>query len=199
VSTRASTRRSDPWPLPVRLERTWVPDPLAYPRPPHTERFPYPYHPTIPPAIADAELLLSGTVAKAVEDASRLLERLNTSADALHYELVAAPLLRSEAVSSSRIEGLRASHRTIAEALEGPGAAKATALAIANNVGAMQDAITMAEAGPLEVSTILDIHRRLVAHTQHEPLGGVTRQGAELDRALQPRTLRGHLCSPASR
>jgi Fic family protein len=79
-------------------------------------------------------------------------------------------------VSSSRIEGLRASHRTIAEALEGPGAAKATALAIANNVGAMQDAITMAEAGPLEVSTILDIHRRLVAHTQHEPLGGVTRQ-----------------------
>lgn len=163
------------WPLPTRLQRTWRSDLTAYPRPPQAERDPYPYQVTVPPEIADAELRLTGETTAAVEDAGRAIEHLNGSAAGGHYELVASPLLRSEAISSSRIEGFRASHRAVAEALESPGGARATAQAIVNNIAAMEDAIAIADEGPLTVDAIHAIHRRILAGTHLEPYGGTLR------------------------
>jgi len=163
------------WPAPHQTELMWTPDLTSYPPPPQRERKPYAYVLTTPPEIATAELLLTGEVSMLVEDAARATEHLNASVDLKHYEWVASPLLRAEAISSSRIEGLRASHRSIAEARVNPAAAKSVAREIANSVSAMEEAIRLAAEGPLTVDVIKQIHRTLARGTDLEEFGGVFR------------------------
>jgi Fic family protein len=162
------------WPAPHQMELIWTPDVTSYPPPPQRQRKPYPYVITTPPEIAEAELLLTGDVSTVVEDAARSIEQLNSSVDLKHYELVASPLLRAEAISSSRIEGLRASHRSIAEARENPAAAKSVAREIANSVSAME-AIRLSLEGPLTVDMIKQIHMTLARGTDLEAFGGTFR------------------------
>lgn len=163
------------WPAPHQSELIWTPDVTSYPPPPQRQRKPYPYVITTPPEIAEAELLLTGDVSTLVEDAARAIEQLNSSLDVKHYELVASPLLRAEAISSSRIEGLRASHRSIAEARENPAAAKSVAREIANSVSAMEEAIRLSMEGPLSVDVIKQIHMTLARGTDLEAFGGTFR------------------------
>lgn len=160
------------WPRPHQAEMMWTSDLTSYPPPPQRERKPYPYLLTTPPMIAFADILLSGETSTLVEDAARAAEQLNASVDANHYEVVASPLLRAEAISSSRIEGLRASHRSIAQARENPAAAKAVAREIANSVAAMEDAIQFATEGPLTTEVIKKIHATLARGTDLEDFGG---------------------------
>ena len=160
------------WPHPHQTELIWISDLTSYPLPPQRERKPYPYFLTTPPKIAQADILLSGETSTLVEDAARAVEQLNASVDANHYELVASPLLRAEAISSSRIEGLNASHRSIAQARENPAAAKAVAREIANSVAAMEDAIRFAIEGPLTTEVIKKIHVTLARGTDLETFGG---------------------------
>jgi Fic family protein len=160
------------WPRPRQTELIWTPDVTNYPPPPQRERKPYPYLLTTPPMIAQADILLSGETSALVEDAARAIEQLNASVDASHYEMVASPLLRAEAISSSRIEGLRASHRSIAQARENPAAAKTVAREIANSVSAMEDAIQFAIDGPLTTDVIRKIHVTLARGTDLEAFGG---------------------------
>jgi Fic family protein len=167
-----TSQYSSTWPRPTVEERTWRSDLTAYPKPPRVERDPYLYAITIPPEIAGAQLLLPGPTTALLEQASQAVTNLNRSAGAGHYELVAGPLLRSEAVASSKIEGLRASHRALAEAREVPGVAKANAVAILNNVRAMEKAIDLAQQGPLTIDTIRDVHGCLAAGTSLEPHAG---------------------------
>jgi Fic family protein len=160
------------WPRPRQTELIWTPDLTSYPLPPQRERKPYSYLLTTPPEIAEADILLSGETSGLVEDAARAIEQLNASVDANHYELVVSPLLRAEAISSSRIEGLRASHRSIAQARENPAAAKTVAREIANSVSAMEDAIQFAIDGPLTTDVIRKIHVTLARGTDLEAFGG---------------------------
>src|ERR1019366_1612502 len=153
------------WPRPRQTELIWTPDVTSYPPPPQRERKPYPSLPTTPPMIAQADILLPGETSALVEDAARAIEQLNASVDASHYEMVASPLLRAEAISSSRIEGLRASHRSIAQARENPAAAKSVAREIANSVSAMEEAIRLSTEGPLTVDVIRQIHITLARST----------------------------------
>jgi len=163
------------WPAPRREERIWTPDLTSYPRPPKNQRQPYPYEVSFPSEIASAPILLPGQVATDVDEAARALTHLNASAEARHYELVASPLLRTEAVSSSRIEGLRASHRAIAEAREVPGLARRAAVEIANNVRAMEVAVELAREGPLDVAMIRRIHQILAEGTALQDVAGELR------------------------
>ena len=160
------------WPSPHHAELMWTPDLISYPLPPQPQRKPYLYLVTTPADIARAELLLTGDVSTIVEDAARAVAHLNASVDVNHYELVASPLLRAEAISSSRIEGLRASHRSIAEARDNPAAAKSVAHEIANSVSAMEEAIRLSSDGPLTVDVIRQIHVTLARGTSLESFGG---------------------------
>jgi Fic family protein len=91
---------------------------------------------------------------------------------------IAQNLLRSESVASSRIEGVRISHKRLARAqYEGIGRADGRAAEVLGNVEAMKKAIAVAErGGEFEVDDVLEIHRTLLAHTEDREIAGVTRE-----------------------
>ena len=64
------------------------------------------YRPYLPDTLADYELLLSPSCASAVADAQEALGKLELSGSRIDTEPLARMMLRTEAVSSSRIEGL---------------------------------------------------------------------------------------------
>lgn len=141
------------------------------------DRRPYRYEVCIPPLIGAADLRLQSATSQACEAASLAIHDLNLDGRAEDLEAIAAPLLRSESVASSRIENLRVSHRRVAEALEDPSHAKQTALEVARNLEAMKEALRLADTSePITVEMIQDVHATLLARTRDEELGGAIRQ-----------------------
>lgn len=116
------------------------------------------YRAAVVPRIGTLSPLIQPTVLAEAEEAATALARLDADMGArlLPY---AAVLLRSEAVSSSQIEGITAGARAIAEAeLTGGGGGNAE-LIVANThamVGALRPA------GPLTVDRILAMHAALL-------------------------------------
>lgn len=171
-----ATRDAYGWPRPGAVTNIlW--HPKDEDRPPARRHWgPYRYDATLPPQIADADLLLpSGTAAlleRAASDIRALNERVDIDPDAL-----AAPLLRSESVASSRIEGLNASHLQVAQVLAGLGDGSAAAREIVNNVAATQAAIDIAadRTQALDVDAIQRIHYRLLVGTRDEDYAGKPR------------------------
>ena len=151
---------TSPWPTPTSVDGVWISDLTAYPKPPARERAPYAYRATVPPLIAGTTPELSLHAVAALDAATVALALLNAD-QSNTYGLVAVSLLRVEAVSSSRIEGLKASHRAIAEAREVPSSAKTLALEVAGNVHAMEHAIDLADAQPFSVNMMKSIHETL--------------------------------------
>jgi Fic family protein len=124
---------------------------------------------------------LFGDTAADVADAERAVERLQREARSLaDSEAIARLLLRAEAVASSRIEGLEVGSRRLLQAQLalrlGDDPRDVTAAEVLGNVEAMRWATeTMAEAGEVTVEHLLKIHRRLMAGTRLEHLGGRVR------------------------
>ena len=87
----------------VYLNCFWQPDSGGMNK---AERMGGPYHPYLPDTLADYELLLSPSCASAVADAQEALAKLELSGSRIDTEPLARMMLRAEAVSSSRIEGL---------------------------------------------------------------------------------------------
>lgn len=140
------------------------------------DRKPYRYDACIPPLIGSAELVISGATSQACEVAALAIHDLNFAGAIEDLEAIAAPLLRSESVASSRIENLRVSHRRVAEALEDPRHAKQTALEVARNLEAMKTALRLADSGDaLSIETIKVVHKTLLAHTRDAQYGGIVR------------------------
>jgi hypothetical protein len=76
----------------------------------------------VPPIIADLPIALPDSLGSAVVAAERALAELDAHLDASDAAVVEATtfaLLRSESVSSSRIEGINVTHRRLAEAIPG--------------------------------------------------------------------------------
>lgn len=95
-----------------------------------------------------------------------------------NLETLAGPLLRSEALGSSFIEGLRASNKRLALAAYEPLAADVTAKAVLGNVRAMEQAVDLGTAQKrFRVDDLLDIHRTLLEGTSEERYAGVIRSG----------------------
>ncbi|MEW6473153.1 MAG: Fic family protein [Actinomycetota bacterium] len=91
-------------------------------------------------------------------------------------ETLAAPLLRSEALGSSFIEGLRASNKRLALAAYEPLAADGTARAVLGNVRAMERAVEIGTTrSRFRLDDLLDIHRTLLEGTAEERYAGVVR------------------------
>ncbi len=124
----------------------------------------------------DWDLTLSSRAADAVATATGALSALQSSSIGNDLEALAAPLLRSEALGSSFIEGLRASNKRLAVATYEPRAADFTALAVLGNVNAMEKAIEIGFQDRLiKVDDLVDIHRTLLAGTSEAKFAGIVR------------------------
>lgn len=117
------------------------------------------YKRSVPPQISAAKFALSSEVASDVAEASSEIARFDAE---MGRELgsFGAILLRSESLSSSRIEQLTASARAIATAESGAAGSSSNAELIVANTHAMQRAIELAS--QLDVDSIRTIHRTLM-------------------------------------
>jgi Fic family protein len=96
---------------------------------------------------------------------------------AKHTHLLGAllwPLLRTEAIASSRIEGLEVSHHRLAVAGGPQGADDPLARSVLGNLDALKRALDLAP-GPFDVDTIREIHRALLDGTPHAAIAGEIR------------------------
>lgn len=140
------------------------------------------YHPYVPDTISDADILLTPQAASAAAQAQADMAVLNATTSHLNNtEPLARLILRSEAVSSSRIEGLemRADRLLEYEALDELGInhrVDATEAAVLANISAMQQAVTgVASHGEIDVDTICDVNRTLLEDTDLAACGGILR------------------------
>ena len=135
----------------------------------------------IPDRLADRMIALDGPVAADVADAEAAITRLNMQVRALSdSEALARLLLRSEAVASSKIEGLEIGARRLlkAEAARGLGEkpADVTATDVLGNIDAMVYALgSLAEGEPITADLLFEVHRRLLAGSPLAQQGGRTR------------------------
>ena len=134
------------------------------------------YRAFVPDPIAAIQPAVSFETARLISDAEMLVGQLNSD-DRVHgLEAIGALLLRSEAIASSRIEGIDLSQRNLARALIDPRAARGTARAVAANVVAMEQAIAIGEGEPeITAADILAIHRTLMAQEPARVLPGAFR------------------------
>lgn len=139
------------------------------------------YEAYVPDLLVGRVFSLFGDTAADVADAERAVERLQREARSLaDSEAVARLLLRAEAVASSRIEGLEVGSRRLLKAQLALGLGDdprdVTAAEVLNNVEAMRWATeAVAEADEVTVEHLLEIHRRLMAGTRLEHVGGQVR------------------------
>jgi Fic family protein len=115
----------------------------------------------------------------AIAAATRALAELNGSSPRLaSLAALAGSLLRSEAIASSRIEGLALSHKRLARAAYAGDHRRGRdrrAEEILANVSAMEQAVALgARADPIAVSDIEGIHRTLLC-SAFEEIAGVVR------------------------
>jgi Fic family protein len=135
----------------------------------------------VPDAIAGRSLSLDDDATATLHEATKSLERLQHAPTRLAtLGAVAQNLLRSESVASSRIEGILISHKRLARAAQqGPGRPHGDghAAAVLGNVEAMRRAIELgAEAQPLGVAHLREIHRLLLGNTEDREIAGVVRE-----------------------
>lgn len=158
-----------------RYEREiWPGDPGAYGG--RRARRPFPFEAFVPVTLADRDFVLTAETAAAVQDATVAtvdLNRLHRGNAAL--EALATQLLRSEALASSRIEGLELSHRRLARAQYEAYDRKAAE--VVGNVQAMQQAVELGErARPLTTNDLCAIHATLLTAVHDAQIAGRLRE-----------------------
>lgn len=139
------------------------------------------YHPYVPDMLAGADVRLTAEASAAAAAAERDVAALNERSPHLRdTEPLARLVLRSEAIASSRIEGLEVGAGRLLEyeALSDmgvrvrPDRAEAAVLA---NVGAMAAGVEAMAARGIAVGAICEVNRRLLAGSDLEPYGGELR------------------------
>lgn len=136
------------------------------------------YQAFIPNPIADFEPELGSATSALSERAGLAVKDLNGRTDGLQsLEGLARQLLRSEALASSAIEGLRLSHRNLAQAEIDAGGGNYKAREVLANTHAMEEAVRIAEkAGDLTLQDITDIHRTLAIVRPLDKIAGQLRE-----------------------
>lgn len=157
------------------VERRWEGNPGAMGG--RNTRAAFTYRAFVPDDIARLDPTVSFELAELIGEAEAAVRQLNTDQRVRSLEAIGALLLRSEAIASSRIEGIQLSQRNLARALIDPRAARGAAKAVAANVAAMERAIAIGDGTePLNVGQILTIHRTLMEHEDPRTLPGVFRR-----------------------
>lgn len=135
------------------------------------------YRAFVPDPIGDLDPPVSATTSALSERAGATVRELNASEPTLTpLEGLARQLLRSEALASSRIEGLSLSHRKLAQAaVEGQGSHQA--LEVLGNMQAMEKAVEIG-AGASEITRedICEIHRTLAIVPPLDKIAGELRE-----------------------
>ena len=138
------------------------------------------YEVFVPDPIHGRDFALDGEAVAAVAQATRALHDLDHSPPRVAtLAALARNLLRSESVASSRIEGVNISHKRLARAAyqADKGQRDSRAEEVLGNVEAMERAIRLgADAKPLKVADIEDIHRTLLRFTVDADIAGVIRK-----------------------
>lgn len=155
-----------PW-----VERRWEGDPGAVGG--RRARQSFTYRAFLPDPIAAIRPSVSFETADLIARAEAAIRDLNAEDRVQGLEAIGALLLRSEAIASSRIEGIELSQRNLARALIDPRASKGSARAVAANVLAMEEAIEGASEGTdLTTASIEAIHRTLMADEPERVMAG---------------------------
>lgn len=136
------------------------------------------YRVFIPSPIADLEPELSASTSALSERAGAATRELNASAtDLVPLEGLARQLLRSEALASSAIEGLRLSHRKLARAEVEGETGNFKAREVLGNTRAMEEAVRIgSEVEELTVDDIRSIHRELAIVPPLDRIAGKLRE-----------------------
>ena len=131
----------------------------------------------MPDPIREWDAPLAARAADAVAEATAALGDLQSSAAGLDLETLAAPLLRSEALGSSFIEGLRASNKRLALAAYEPRIADGAARSVLGNLRAMERAVEIGvETRRFTLEDLLTIHRTLLEGTSEQRYAGLIRE-----------------------
>lgn len=156
------------------IERRWEGDPGAIGG--RKARQSFTYRAFVPDQIAAIQPAVSFETARLIGEAETAVGHLNSDERVRGLEAIGALLLRSEAIASSRIEGIELSQRNLARALIDPRAARGTAKTVAANVVAMERAVAIGdEDRKLAVADILAIHRTLMANEPARVMPGAFR------------------------
>lgn len=159
-------------------KRAWLPDGGGMSK---AERMGGAYYPYTPERLCELTLTLEGSCAQAVADAQTALYALNEAGALTDTEPLARLLLRAEAVSSSRIEGLEmpASKLLEYEELDRLGVdhrLDGVEAQVLGNLHSLTAAIEdVAKDKRLSVEGICAIHKALVHGTHMQHIGGVIR------------------------
>jgi Fic family protein len=137
------------------------------------------YEAYVPDLLVGRPFALDGDVAADVADATSAITRLDLAATALtNTESLARLLLRAESVASSHIEGLKVSAQRLLRAdvarSEGAAVSDETANEVLANVDAMTYAVHEV-GGPVTIDRIVEVHRRLLVHTDKARFAGIVR------------------------
>lgn len=166
-------------PVGTYLDRYWQPDGIGMSK---TERMGGTYYPFLPDAISDFDLKLTAEASTAISSAEHAIRQLNTSCSHLtDTEALARLILRSEALASSRIEGLQVSASKLLEyeELDKLGIAhyaNSTETAVLGNIRAMQRSIDAAMTQPdITVETFCDLHACLLGDAANCEFAGKVR------------------------
>lgn len=149
---------------------------------PRRDRASCDYEAYLPDFLVGRSVRLDGDVAADVTDAEAAIARFDAKAAVLaDTETLARLLLRAESVASSRIEGLEVGGRRLlrAEAAQslGEAAHDVTAVEVLGNIQAMSWALNAVGPGDdVTLETLLEAHRRLLAGTHLEEMGGHIRE-----------------------
>src|ERR1700710_1608042 len=156
-------------------ELTWAPAAAGARK---AERSPRRYRAWIPAEVADYEPALPTATAALCERGGAEVRRLNVDPAALlALEGLGRQLLRSAALASSQLEGLRTSHRKLAEA-EFADLANYRAREIVGTVRAMERALeTASDDEPFTVASIEAIHREVAVVPPLDKTAGQLRDG----------------------
>ena len=154
----------------------WRHDPILYA--PSKYRRACVYHAYVPEALADLCLTMDGATAGVVSDAEGAIRDLNAHPTGALAPL-ARLLLRTESISSSRVEGLAVGARALARAesrAEAGIRVGPTAREVLANVDAMQTAMDAASSDHcFTVADITAIHRRVMAQASNRHIAGKVR------------------------
>lgn len=156
------------------VERIWTPD-SSYGRSRRDSK-PFRYQAYLPDEIANLDPALPASVTAKIEGATRAAIELDNSPGIAELEPVARLLLRAESVASSRIEGLRVSHRRLEEAAFEPRAARGAALSVVRNIEAMNAAVELGmKADALRVEDLCAIQATLLNTERDRHIAGMVR------------------------
>lgn len=157
-------------------KRYWPADPTA---PPGGRRSGA-YKVFVPAEIAEREFAFESATVAEIAQATKALGHLNdTRPELASSAALARNLLRSESAASSRIEGVRISHKRLARAAyarDGSRRGDNRAAEVLGNIEAMERAIELGVgAAPFSAADIQDIHRTLLPFTDDREIAGVIR------------------------